>query len=503
MTFGEWHEKNRPGERFREPKSSFAAWHEKEYGGGSSSAPAAPAADYSYDYDSRVKELEETKRQATVDMDFDTVNEIDKELKSMRAQEGKQTIGDRIGDVIGAASAGTVGAVADTVGTLWELAGGDPLDNPLADLAAVDRDRFTQSAKDGLGTVGQFLADTGIAGANLLTDAAVNALVPGAGLALSGTRGFGSAVREAEEDGASTQEKVLYGLGSAATGMLTEKLGNTGLLKSAYGSSLLKDPALGTLGKLAYSAVSEGAEEFAEGLADPLLKTLTYDPAAVYDDAWLNDTLYDSAVGAALGGLGGGVDVEPEQQKTTLPRVGEYNAAQPKNVEYPTVPIISMSRERYADSNGKVPDAGNALRTDAIRRARRRLQLDQNPAAYIPASNVTRNGEEYVLKVTKASLNKMLSPAKDKVIPLESILVLDNLERIANNGVWKRAEGDRKERQQIPGFDYLMTTVYVDNEPYVVNMRVRLVQEAPGKETDNVLYYFTPEEILSVKKAGA
>ena len=84
-------------------------------------------------------------------------------------------------------------------------------------------------------------------------------------------------------------QRAAYGAGSAA-GMLTEKLGNTGLLKSAYGGSLLKDPALGTLGKLAYSAVSEGAEEFAEGLAAPLLKNLTYDPA-VYDDAWLRENL--------------------------------------------------------------------------------------------------------------------------------------------------------------------------------------------------------------------
>ena len=48
-----------------------------------------------------------------------------------------------------------------------------------------------------------------------------------------------------------------------------------------------------------------------------------------------------------------------------------------------------------------------------------------------------------------------------------------------------------------------MTTVYIDNEPYVVDLRVRLVREAAGKETDNVLYYFTPEEIMSVKKADA
>lgn len=36
--------------------------------------------------------------------------------------------------------------------------------------------------------------------------------------------------------------------------------------------------------------------------------------------------------------------------------------------------------------------------------------------------------------------------------------------------------------------------------PHVVDMRVRLVQEAPGKKTDNVLYYFTPEEIVSIEK---
>ena len=79
--------------------------------------------------------------------------------------------------------------------------------------------------------------------------------------------------------------------------VLTEKLGNTGLLKSAYGSSLLKDPALGTLGKLAYSAVSEGAEEFSEGLADPLLKNLTYEPAAV---AAFAETLLPSSGGIGV-----------------------------------------------------------------------------------------------------------------------------------------------------------------------------------------------------------
>lgn len=112
-------------------------------------------------------------------------------------------------------------------------------------------------------------------------------------------------------------------------------------------------------------------------------------------------------------------------------------------------------QQSVADMNGGVlPQTGNALRKDAIARARIRLGLDKNSAAYIPASNVTRNGDEYVLKITKASLNKMLSPADGNAVQTESIVVLDNIERIANNGVWFDSQGDRKGRPQINGIDH-------------------------------------------------
>ena len=113
-----------------------------------------------------------------------------------------------------------------------------------------------------------------------------------------------------------------------------------------------------------------------------------------------------------------------------------------------------------------------------------------------------RNGEEYVLKITRASLNKMLSPADGNRVPTESIAVLDNLERIANNGVWFDSQGDRKNRTQINGIDHLKTTVYIDGSPYEIDMRVRLVQENARSAQDNVLYYFTPEEVVSIKKVG-
>lgn len=191
------------------------------------------------------------------------------------------------------------------------------------------------------------------------------------------------------------------------------------------------------------------------------------------------------------------------QRAAPTGEAGTYRAVRPQNVELPTVPIISLSMQDVADMNGGVlPQTGNALRKEAITRARKRLGLDQNSAVYIPASNVMRNGEEYILKITRASLNKMLSPADGSRVPLESIVVLDHIERIANNGVWFEGQGDRKGRQQVNGIDHLKTTVYIDNVPYEVDMRVRLIQQNARSPQENVLYYFTPEEIVTIEKVG-
>ncbi len=80
---------------------------------------------------------------------------------------------------------------------------------------------------------------------------------------------------------------------------------------------------------------------------------------------------------------------------------------------------------------------------------------------------------------------------------------MENIERVANNGVYYASEGDRQGRGQIPGYDRLKSTVYIDNEPYAVDMRIRLLKQTVNSETENVLYYFTPEEVMSVKKVGA
>ena len=188
-----------------------------------------------------------------------------------------------------------------------------------------------------------------------------------------------------------------------------------------------------------------------------------------------------------------------KEKPASTGEAGEYRAVKPENVELPTVPIINLSLKNIPNIGTNIPKAGNSLRADAIKRARGRLGLDVRSEAYIPASNVMRDGAEYILKITKRSLTKMLSPTNEGVIPIESIVVLDNIERIANNGVWFDGQGDRNMREQIAGFDHLKTTVYIDSVPYLVDIRVKLLEEKGGEGIENVLYYFTPEEIVSIE----
>ena len=175
---------------------------------------------------------------------------------------------------------------------------------------------------------------------------------------------------------------------------------------------------------------------------------------------------------------------------------GEYRAVKPENIEMPTVPIINVSMQTVADMNGgTMPEKGNYIRKTAFQRTAERLGLNENEAAYIEAENITRNGDAYVLKITKSSLNKMLSASSypNDIVPLESIAILDQIERIVQSGVWYDGKGDRDNRDQIAGYDYLKATAYIDGVPYAVNIRVRIERKTEGNE--NRVYFFTPETV--------
>ena len=195
-------------------------------------------------------------------------------------------------------------------------------DKAVADKAYQKADRLSQSsaadvaqAKKGLGPVGQFAVDLGVQGVQMAGDVAASAVIPGAGLALMTARSAGSSAQRARQAGANYNQQLAYGLGSGALSLATEKISNVaGPFKKAFGGGVLDNAINGALSKLnnsaagrvALSMISEGGEEFIEDVFQPILQRATYDPSARFD---LSEALYDAAVGAAMGGIGAGVDV--------------------------------------------------------------------------------------------------------------------------------------------------------------------------------------------------
>lgn len=227
-----------------------------------------------------------------------------------------------------------------------------------------------ERAKKGLGAVGQFAVDVGVAGGQLAADMGANLLLPGAGLALMGTRAFGSEADAAQDKGATLDQQMQAGLGSAAVSMTVEKLANVaGPFRKVFGKGVLDDAiakATGKLtqtaaGKLALSALSEGGEEFIEAVVQPVLQRATYDPEARFD---LGEALYQAAIGAALGGIGGSVDVLTSRKVGGTPQNATPNATAQRTaqsegvdttrsespVEVPTDPLARAMLGRGADT---------------------------------------------------------------------------------------------------------------------------------------------------------
>lgn len=267
-------------------------------------------------------------------------------------------------------------------------------DKAVADKAYQKADRLSQSsaadvaqAKEGLGPVGQFAVDLGVQGVQMAGDVAASAVIPGAGLALMTARSAGSSAQRARQAGATYGKQIAYGLGSGALSLATEKIANVASpFKKAFGGGVLDNVISGALakmnnsaaGRVALSMISEGGEEFIEDIFQPVLQRATYDPSARFD---LSDALYDAAVGAAMGGIGAGVDVirqrgngqadaQPTQEVRPEVREGTYtpttaNAAEGTQNAVPgvetaankgeTVQIVERLRESIPGLNGTEP----------------------------------------------------------------------------------------------------------------------------------------------------
>lgn len=201
-----------------------------------------------------------------------------------------------------------------------------------ADRLAASAQHDIAQAKEGLGKLGQFAVDAGVAGTQLAGDMGFALLTGGSALVPMALRGFGSGAQEARQAGASYGQQLAYGLGSAALSTATEKISNVaapfraafkegvadklaGKLIQRFGENVavktLSRLAQTPVGKLAASALGEGSEEFIEAVFQPVLQRATYDPDASFDPS---QALYDFAVGAVLGGVGGAVDVAGNQR---------------------------------------------------------------------------------------------------------------------------------------------------------------------------------------------
>lgn len=322
--------------------------------------------------------------------DYDAVKRYEKMLRDVKWANGKAMTAADVKQVQSYLSAAKRRIAAHEVYTKAV----EQSDKAVADKAYQKADRLSQSsakdvaqAKEGLGPVGRFAVDLGVQGVQMAGDVAASAVLPGAGLALMTARSAGSSAQRARQAGATYDQQLAYGLGSGALSLATEKISNVASpFKKAFGGGVLDNAISGALAKLnnsaagrvALSMISEGGEEFIEDVFQPILQRATYDPSARFD---LSEALYDAAVGAAMGGIGAGVDVmrqrgssqadaQPTQKASPEVREGTYtptpaNAAESTQNAVPgvetaankgeTVQIVERLRESIPGLNGTEP----------------------------------------------------------------------------------------------------------------------------------------------------
>lgn len=215
------------------------------------------------------------------------------------------------------------------------------------------------AAKEGLGGLGQFAVDVGVAGTQLAGDALIGALlapVTGGASALApmAVRGFGSGTQQARQEGATLGQQVAYGAGSAALSVATEKIANVAApLRRTFGSGVLDNAitkATGRLGQSAagqtvLSALSEGGEEVVEALVQPVLQRITYDKTALQqyqDPDYLADTIYQGLIGGALGGaLGAAGSIGRRSAENANRRATDAAGT----VQTETAPAVSITQQ--------------------------------------------------------------------------------------------------------------------------------------------------------------
>lgn len=317
-----------------------------------------------------------------------------------------------------------------------------------ADKAAAAAAEASEKAKDNLGgskAAGAFV-DIASGGLQLGADMALNALLPGAGLANMGLRSYGSGSREARLDGASEGEQVAYGAAAAAVDVLTEKIFDVGKL---FGGGAADDVAEKLVGKLAKTdagrsvvraltnAVGEGAEEAVADILNPAIRAI-YDKGAAAKSSYttaegakemLAQSAYDAMIGAALSTFGttAGIMKGVDAQKNAALRAGEPAAsanteasakpaeaeniaaeAQAEAAPVETAQDVPAAQEKpLENSTLRMVEEAAGLREPAQSPAQERAteawqsaerDANRQPQEYTPEDHIDNRSDEYIAK---------------------------------------------------------------------------------------------------------
>ena len=180
------------------------------------------------------------------------------------------------------------------------------------------------AAKFGIGKLGDVAVDVGAFGAQMVPEMALGAVTGGVGgLAAMGARAFGGGAHEARQAGASYGQQGLYGLASAGTELVTEKLFSVAApFRKAFGGGMqvggksldeMLVKALNRVTKnpeaarLIAAAGTEGLEEVIADAVNPTIRSIYNGktPLQNYKEEDVTNWLYDGMIGSILGGLGG------------------------------------------------------------------------------------------------------------------------------------------------------------------------------------------------------
>lgn len=305
------------------------------------------------------------------------------------------------------------------------------------------------AAKFGIGKLGDVAVDVGAFGAQMVPEMALGAVTGGVGgLAAMGARAFGGGAHEARQAGASYAQQGLYGLASAGTELVTEKLFSVAApFRKAFGSGMqvggksldeMLVKALNRVTKnpeaarLIAAASTEGLEEVIADAVNPTIRSIYNGktPLQNYKGEDVTNWLYDGMIGSILGGLGGvtgqavsrragtGQETLPTEESRTeaepLPRPDRSAAPTPaptlgeetlRRAAEERVAEQTAPREEAPKTRQTTQAAPQAGRTAAEKLAayRERYQAGQETAAQDRLAQAGRNLGEHGRKALSAA----------------------------------------------------------------------------------------------------